>query len=315
VRDENIHPSDQDLLLAADGEVSQRRAAEVRGHLESCWQCRARMAEIETTIVDFVRAHTDTAEHNFPPAVGPRALLKARLAELAETSSRTPWQALRSVLGRRELAYACVLMLLAVVGVRILYQQAIRHESNAVVYAPVLPDPQLTPGATRTVAIGDLCSMPHEEVVRPVPDALRRQVLNEYGVPNTRAREYEVDYLIAPGLGGTDDIRNLWPQPHQDTAWNSYAKDQLEERLHHLVCAGQLDVTTAQRQIASNWIAAYKKYFGTDHPVALHVRGPVDLQFVAAQTEHEVESTTIGEPFAVEILVAANKPRYTPHCL
>jgi hypothetical protein len=34
----------------------------------------------------------------------------------------------------------------------------------------------------------------------------------------------------------------------------------LERKLHKLVCAGQLDLKTAQRDIASNWIEAYKKY-------------------------------------------------------
>ena len=35
----------------------------------------------------------------------------------------------------------------------------------------------------------------------------------------------------------------------------------LERKLHKLVCAGQLDLKT-QREIASNWIEAYKKYVG-----------------------------------------------------
>jgi hypothetical protein len=265
MRDENMHPSNQDLLLVADGEAPQPRTAEVRAHLKACWQCRARMAEIEATIVDLVRTLASDGEPNLPPAPGPRAALEARLAELA--SSRTRWQGFRSVLSTRNLAYACALMLLAVLGARVLFQQTVKHGSSGVVYAAVLPDPQLTPGATRPVAIDDLCSMPHDEVVRAVPDALQRQVLSEYGVPITRADEYEVDYLITPGLGGTDDIRNLWTQPHYNTLWNSYAKDQLEERLHHLVCAGQLNLASAQRQIASNWIVAYQKYLGADGPL------------------------------------------------
>jgi hypothetical protein len=36
-----------------------------------------------------------------------------------------------------------------------------------------------------------------------------------------------------------------------------------------LVCEGRLDLPTAQREIATNWIAAYKKYFHTDKPLAL----------------------------------------------
>ena len=37
-------------------------------------------------------------------------------------------------------------------------------------------------------------------------------------------------------------------------------KDALERKLHKLVCAGQLDLKTAQREIASDWIEAYQKY-------------------------------------------------------
>jgi hypothetical protein len=46
----------------------------------------------------------------------------------------------------------------------------------------------------------------------------------------------------------------------------------LEERLHQLVCDGELDLPTAQRDIATDWIVAYKKYFHTDRPLALRSR-------------------------------------------
>jgi hypothetical protein len=127
-----------------------------------------------------------------------------------------------------------------------------------------VPDPNLTPGATRPVSLGDVCSMTHEEVVSDVPAFLRQQVFREYGILNPRAGDYEVDYLIAPGLGGAEDIHNLWPEPTHSSGWNAHVKDVLEERLHQLVCAGKLDLPTAQRAIASNWITAYKTYLGTE---------------------------------------------------
>ena len=74
-----------------------------------------------------------------------------------------------------------------------------------------------------------------------------------------------MDYLITPALGGADDIRNLWPQAYS-TAWNAYVKDALEDRLRELVCTGQLDLPTAQHDISTDWIAAYRKYFHTDKP-------------------------------------------------
>jgi len=69
-------------------------------------------------------------------------------------------------------------------------------------------------------------------------------------------------------LGGADDIRNLWPQSYSATAWNAQVKDALEDRLREMVCDGSLDLTQAQQEIAGNWIAAYKKYFHTDKPLA-----------------------------------------------
>ena len=47
-------------------------------------------------------------------------------------------------------------------------------------------------------------------------------------------------------------------------------KDALEDRLHETVCDGSLDLADAQREIATNWIGAYKKYFHTDTPLAEH---------------------------------------------
>jgi hypothetical protein len=43
-------------------------------------------------------------------------------------------------------------------------------------------------------------------------------------------------------------------------------KDALERKLHKLVCAGQLDLKTAQSEIESNWIEAYQKYVSKSPP-------------------------------------------------
>jgi hypothetical protein len=42
----------------------------------------------------------------------------------------------------------------------------------------------------------------------------------------------------------------------------------LENKMHRMVCSGQLDLKTAQQEIAGNWIAAYKKYFHTQLPIS-----------------------------------------------
>src|SRR5262245_36374093 len=77
MRYDDLHPSDQELLRELDGELSATNAMEVRAHLDACWKCRVLRQEFEGAIRNFLRAH----EASLPPAAGPRALLKARLAE------------------------------------------------------------------------------------------------------------------------------------------------------------------------------------------------------------------------------------------
>jgi len=64
---EEPHISDQELLQAADGELASRGAAQVKAHLLACWSCRARMANIERAITDFVCAHREMNEFKLPP--------------------------------------------------------------------------------------------------------------------------------------------------------------------------------------------------------------------------------------------------------
>lgn len=269
-----LHPSDQDLLLAADGELSRRRAKRVRKHLNACWSCRTRLREIENTIADFVHSYERPGEAQLPSAVVSRALLKAQLAELAAKPRGGLWPRFTQfTLSPRSVAYACAVLLLIAAGSMALVRQ-LRGQNQSELAGEIdndaLPNRTLTPGATRPVAIGDVCSMAHEDVVRAVPISLRRQVFREYGIRHPRAENYEIDYLIAPGLGGKEDIHNLWPEPYTSTIWNAHVKDALEEHLHEMVCAGKLDLPTAQSDIANDWIAAYKKYFHTDEPLVVN---------------------------------------------
>jgi hypothetical protein len=268
-----FHLTDQDLLLAADGELPTRRAAQVGAHLAACWDCRARMGEIEGTIADFARVHRQALDPQLPPITGPRALLRAQLAELeAEPNSAPWWYFFHIPSAALAAACICVAFFIAAAGGKLLFRHFIpRGGISAVVpfERGTIPNRNLTPGATRAVTIGDVCSMAHEEVVRAVPTPLRQEIFQEYGIVNARADDYEIDYLIAPGLGGTEDIHNLWPESYTSPTWNAHVKDALEEHLHQMVCAGKVDLSTAQHDIAADWIAAYKKYFHTDRPLAL----------------------------------------------
>jgi hypothetical protein len=253
----DFHLSDEDILRVVDGEMPRRSAARARDHLAACWECRSRLSELESTIAAFISLQRGT---ELPPDHGSRALLKARLADM-ERSGLGRWRWLTHV---QTAAGVCALILAFTVGSVWLLRQSRTHASASAFSEEIalIPNPEITPGAVRSVALREVCSMAHEEVVREVPASLRDEVFQEYGISNPRPQDYEIDYLIAPGLGGTQDIHNLWPEPATPSGWNAHVKDALEERLHELVCEGQLDLPTAQQAIAGNWIDAYKKYLG-----------------------------------------------------
>jgi Putative zinc-finger len=273
--DKEPHLMDHDLLRAADGELPGSRARRVRAHLAACSLCRARRAEIEATIADFVHVHRDTLDPQLPSAAGPRALLKSRLAIAAAQSGIASWaNILQFFFPRGAVAYVSLALLTcATVSALLIHHFAPPRASISFMPGQIaaLPNRTLTPGATRPISISEACSTAHEEVVRDVPTSLRQQVLHEYGIANAHAQDYEIDYLVAPGLGGTENIQNLWPEPYTAEVWNAHVKDVLEEQLHELVCAGRVDLQTAQKDIATNWIAAYKKYFHTEKPIHIQV--------------------------------------------
>jgi hypothetical protein len=119
-----------------------------------------------------------------------------------------------------------------------------------------LPDPKMTPGDTLDVSKTDICTQGYTKVVRDVPAAVKREAYAEYGRSKEKGKCCEVDHLIPLELGGSNRLKNLWPEPY-DIEWNARVKDRLENRLHAMVCAGEIDLPSAQKVIASDWVAAY----------------------------------------------------------
>ena len=270
MRKEHLHVADEELLLHADGEMPADSSSRIQAHLESCSQCRARLTELENALAEVGAAHRTAWNAELPTGAGPRALLKTRLAELAAQERGNGWlrwaQVVFAGYGRAAV--------LASVGIALFFLLAMRlhgPERTQVLSAAFghgeEPDLRLTPGATVPVTEREVCGTA-AKAVPEIPASLKRRVFEEYGVTPPQPDAYEVDYLITPELGGATDIRNLWPEPYQDTVWNAHVKDQLEDRLHRMVCLGDVDLATAQRDISTDWIAAYRKYFHADRPVA-----------------------------------------------
>ena len=266
MKHQDSHLSDQDLLLDLDGELSDRDARWAVEHTAGCWRCRARRQELEKAVADFVNVYERGVHAELPPIAGPRALLKARLAQLsaAEPQWHLRWLPFYRYVWATVL---CGLLVIGVLAVRSMLER--RNHSRRPVEVVYIPDSQLTPGAAVLVSRRAVCSQPQSNN-KTVPAGLRRRVFEEYGIAGADPRAYEVDYLVTPALGGADDIHNLWPHSYSATVWNARVKDALEDRLREMVCDGTLDLTEAQREIAQNWIGAYKKYFHTDNPLAEH---------------------------------------------
>ena len=183
--------------------------------------------------------HRRNLDARIPAPDGPRALLKAQLAQLAEPP-RTHWRLWWAA------AAACALAL----AVYPIFLHSMGRPAGRVV-AVMVPNPSLTPGATVLVDQSEVC-MESLTKNKTVPVALQRRVFDEYGIRAATPAAYEVDYLITPALGGADDIHNLWPQAYTATVWNAQVKDTLEDHLRearNLLASG--DAAQVQRLAGS----------------------------------------------------------------
>jgi hypothetical protein len=120
------------------------------------------------------------------------------------------------------------------------------------------PTPRLTPGDALNVTADDLCKPGQAEIEGKISVQVKSQVFDKYGIRGDLIG-YNVDHLIPPELGGSNLLKNLWPQPLAGE-WTYHMKNRLERRLRKLVCSGALDLRIAQQEIAMDWIGAYKKY-------------------------------------------------------
>jgi hypothetical protein len=263
------HLSDETLLGAIDDEL-QSAQERVAAHLIACEDCRARMVRARQAAEDWSSLHRDLVAS---AAAGPglRARLQIAMAETAEALDRSLWFRVRHALAatpRFVRVAGCVLGLtiLAVQLARTIQGQPASRVAATAVDAGALPLRSLTPGAAGTVGMDALCGG-RATAREPIPSSVRQVVLRQYRMEHVAEDEYELDYLITPELGGIPDPRNLWPERYSSGVWNARVKDDLERLLPRLVCEGAVDLPTAQRDIARDWIAAYKKYFKTDRPI------------------------------------------------
>jgi hypothetical protein len=130
---------------------------------------------------------------------------------------------------------------------------------------PIRPNSILTPGAVLSSDVLAICFAGYSKIVRHTSGQLKAFIYREYGI-DRNSGHYEIDHLIPLSIGGADEAANLWPQSYGTHPWNATVKDELEDYLHREVCAGRIPMQRAQHEIATDWIAAYRRYVGEPKP-------------------------------------------------
>ncbi len=121
----------------------------------------------------------------------------------------------------------------------------------------LLPDPIETPGDVLTTDATTVCKPHYTETVRHVTEGVKHQVYLAYGKKPKPKVCCEVDHFIPLELGGSNDFRNLWPEPYLPRP-GAREKDVVENWLHAQVCkAGTMTLAEAQEKIRTDWYAVY----------------------------------------------------------
>jgi hypothetical protein len=127
------------------------------------------------------------------------------------------------------------------------------------------PDRRCSPGAYYSrLGKAVICSPSFRtSSIRNVPDSEKFAVEAAYGLtPGHYGRSLEIDHIVSLELGGSNDIANLFPESASaDPGYR--VKDRLENRLHAMVCSGEMSLRAAQRGIATNWQTLYRRVFGS----------------------------------------------------
>lgn len=125
----------------------------------------------------------------------------------------------------------------------------------------ILNNLEITPGAVFATSTKEvLCDKSfHTGTIRSVSQKTKFLACEQYGI--TRAdcngKTFEIDHLISLELGGSNDIKNLWPEPYNPQP-GAKVKDVVENYLHKQVCKGNISLEDAQKEISTDWYKVYE---------------------------------------------------------
>jgi hypothetical protein len=119
----------------------------------------------------------------------------------------------------------------------------------------VQPDPRVTPGALCTAEDPDFDGNAYQEQIphcnRNFNNSKKMAVARVYNVPPNQWSNYEFDHLIPLCAGGSNDVRNVWPE--------ILSHAQLKDAVEDHVCSGMRSGLMTQKEAIAtifNWMRA-----------------------------------------------------------
>src|SRR5436309_14851910 len=91
MRNAQRHPDADALVRYADGELPVRQARKVRSHLESCWQCRTALEELQGVIGECVRYRQNVLQPLMPEPPAAWRDIYHGFDEIDAALERRPW--------------------------------------------------------------------------------------------------------------------------------------------------------------------------------------------------------------------------------
>ncbi len=123
-------------------------------------------------------------------------------------------------------------------------------------------NPTLTPGdVIQNLPLDLLCMEGYTTTVRNVSKTTKKNVFELYNISYPpKENTYVIDHLIPLELGGSNSIKNLWPQSIEESSTSAKMKDKLENMLHTKVCEGSISLYEAQSIFSHDWLAWYEDH-------------------------------------------------------
>ena len=124
----------------------------------------------------------------------------------------------------------------------------------------VRADPAINPAVTQETIGETICAPGYAAKVRPPWYILARfkfKLLTQRGESWRDARKYQLDHIISLCLGGAPrDLSNLQLQTWEEAK----EKDHVKIQACRCVSNGMVTLAEAQRDLATDWRAAFQKY-------------------------------------------------------